>query len=128
MTNKDFVRVDGLCHDFWGWGVEDVELCEAIHREGIKINRPQNITTGRKGTFLHVHSRSRIRDRVRCFQQDAILFNRRKPNTGLKTTKYTILDVQEHSIDGSQFTLINVEVPCDKKVTPWCMCETASGR
>jgi len=89
---------------------------------GLKVHRPQNISTGSMNTFNHIHDRvHRRRDTAKCFNQKEET-RRRDKKTGLGTIKYRISGRKELAIDGTKLTVLNVNLECDKKLTPWCDC------
>jgi len=121
LTNEDYEKTDGMSNLFWGWGLEDDELYVNLRTNNIKINRPEGITTGKNGTFWDIHSNHRTRDKIKCFEQDVQL-PVRSPNAGLKSTKYGIKRVEDYKFNEATVTIIDVDVECDRKITPWCEC------
>lgn len=121
-SNKDYEMLDGMSNHFWGWGLEDDELLINIHERNVKVTRPKGITTGKNGTFIDIHSEKRTRDIVKCYGQDGQV-PIRSSDSGLKFTKYLIQSVNDHATDDARFTIIDVELECDRKVTPWCECK-----
>lgn len=117
MTNEDFVAAEGFCTEYWGLALEDDEFRVNMIKHGLKIDQPQNVTAG----FLRIQSRSRANPQ-KCLSKGE-LHRERPPNTGLEATKYSIESVVERSIDGARFTMLNVQVPCDRENTPWCDCD-----
>jgi xylosylprotein 4-beta-galactosyltransferase len=114
-----------MSNKYWGWGLEDDEFYVRLKDAGLKVHRPQNITTGITDTFNHIHDRAhRRRDTVKCFNQKEET-RKRDTKTGLDTIKYSISDRQELAIDGVKVTVLSVNLQCDKKVTPWCDCSEA---
>lgn len=113
-----------MSNKYWGWGLEDDEFYVRLKDAGLKVHRPQNISTGMSDTFSHIHDRAhRRRDTAKCFNQKDETRKRDKL-TGLNTIKYSISDRKEMAIDGIKFTVINVNLDCDKDFTPWCLpCE-----
>lgn len=47
---------------------------------------------------------------------------KRDRETGLDNVAYKILDVINVTISASQLTILNIELSCDKILTPWCEC------
>lgn len=122
LKNSDFQLVNGMSNKYWGWGLEDDEFYVRLKDAGIKVHRPQNITTGTASTFNHIHDRAhRRRDTVKCFNQKEET-RKRDTKTGLDTIKYQISERQELTIDKVPVTVISVNLECDRKVTPWCDC------
>jgi len=56
LTSKDFLKLNGLSNRYWGWGLEDDEFYLRMKQGGVKVNRPENITTGPTNTFKWVFS------------------------------------------------------------------------
>jgi xylosylprotein 4-beta-galactosyltransferase len=111
-----------MSNKYWGWGLEDDEFYVRLRDAGLKVNRPDNISTGTTDTFSHIHDRAhRRRDTTKCFNQKEETRKRDK-KTGLDTVKYSISDQKELAIDGVKVTVLNVKLECDKSFTPWCEC------
>lgn len=122
LKNEDYQLVNGMSNKYWGWGLEDDEFYVRLKDAGLKVQRPQNITTGTADTFSHIHDRAhRRRDTVKCYNQKEET-RKRDTKTGLNTIKYSISRRQELAIDGVKITVLSVNLECDKKVTPWCDC------
>lgn len=123
VANKDFKRVNGLSNQYWGWGLEDEEFREQLHVFGVGIIRPDRnlVTTGHNDTFLDTHTGRRVRDDKLCHTENKP-YTHRHQNDGVNTTKYNITDVRELTISGAKLTILNVDFPCDRNVTPWCDC------
>lgn len=76
-------------------------------------------------TFVHNHDRlHRRRDTVKCYNQKEET-RRRDRRTGLSSIKFNISTRRELTIDGVRVTVLNVNLECDKNVTPWCDCTDA---
>lgn len=116
--------VNGMSNLYYGWGGEDDEFRYQILKFNIKINRPENITTGKFETFRKTHRKGRKRDQKRCLGQEFQYktVRRRDPNDGLNSTRFNIAAIREPVIDGSKITILNIELICDKMDTPWCEC------
>ncbi|VVC96009.1 unnamed protein product [Leptidea sinapis] len=97
ITKEHFELVKGMSNNYWGWGLEDDEFYVRLKDAGLKVFRPENITTGIENTF---------RDRI----------------TGVHDVKYSIYSTNSVVIDKLPITVINVELICDKNITPWCQC------
>lgn len=81
--------------------------------------------TDNTNTFVHNHDRShRRRDTAKCYNQKDET-RKRDVKTGLDTISYHLSEVYELAIDGIKVTVLNVQLECDKKFTPWCDCENA---
>lgn len=125
VPNDIFERIDGMNNYFWGWDHEDNEFHHLLERNNITIRRQtKHVGTSYEDTVLHLHTdKGRPRDWFRCKNQTTNSNALRDPKAGLKFTKYDMIDVQEILIEGYEATFLNVQLVCDKKVTPWCDCE-----
>ena len=111
-----------MSNKYWGWGLEDDEFYVRLKDAGLKVHRPQDISTGISDTFNHIHDRAhRRRDTAKCFNQKEET-RKRDTKTGLNTIKYNISDRKELAIDGVKVTVLNINLECDRKFTPWCDC------
>ena len=120
MTNKQFEMCNGMSNIFWGWGREDDELYLRFKDNGLQLYRPTNLTTG-YDTFDHIHDKvKRPRDYNRYGDQKKVQFQRDR-STGLDTLKYTLLSEVHMTIKDAPCVIYNVELHCDKDVTPWCI-------
>lgn len=108
---------------YWGWGLEDEEFRENIRKYGVHIDRPDRtlVTTSHNDTFLDTHTGRRVRDERRCHTEKKLIATRFDID-GANVTKVNITAVRELTIDGAQVTILNVDYPCDKELTPWCDC------
>jgi xylosylprotein 4-beta-galactosyltransferase len=114
-----------MSNKYWGWGLEDDEFYVRLKDAGLKIFRPENITTDMTNTFDHIHDRAhRRRDTTKCYNQKEETRKRDK-KTGLNTIKYIISEKRELTIDNTRATVLNVNLECDKSSTPWCDCSEA---
>ena len=59
ISRKDFQLLNGMSNRYWGWGLEDDEFGFRIREAKLVIQRPSldEITTGKKNTFYHYHSK-----------------------------------------------------------------------
>lgn len=74
----------------------------------------------------HIHDRKhRKRDTIKCFNQREIT-RKRDRLTGLDTLKYAVVSQRNVTIDGARAVVVNVQLECDKTVTPWCECEAST--
>ncbi|CAD7084637.1 unnamed protein product [Hermetia illucens] len=122
VRREHYEKMDGMSNKYWGWGLEDDEFYVRIRDAGLKVSRPENITTGPENTFSHIHDRKhRKRDTEKCYNQKEVT-RKRDRETGLKTVKYRISDVRQLTIDGAAVTVLNIHLECDHKSTPWCDC------
>jgi xylosylprotein 4-beta-galactosyltransferase len=123
ITTGDFQLVNGMSNKYWGWGLEDDEFYVRMRDARFKVTRPGNLTTDKTNTFWHNHDTSRRkRDFAKCYHQKEVT-RRRDRYTGLKDVKYQVVARHHMKIDNIPFTLLNIELECDKVLTPWCECE-----
>lgn len=128
ITIDHFEMVNGMSNKYWGWGLEDDEFFVRLHDANLQIHRPENITTGTSNTFWHNHDRNkRKRDMTKCFNQQEIT-RKRDRITGLHDIKYTINTKHDMIIDKCPFTVFNIELECDKNLTPWCECDDGKNK
>lgn len=126
ISSEHFQLVNGMSNKYWGWGLEDDEFYVRLKDAGLKVSRPENITTGTSHTFWHNHDRvKRKRDMTKCYNQQEVT-RRRDRNTGLKDVNYNVISKYEMTIDECPFTLFNIALECDHVLTPWCVCEDSS--
>jgi xylosylprotein 4-beta-galactosyltransferase len=123
VTNEVFRLVNGMSNIYWGWGLEDDEFYVRLKQSKIQVKRPTGIETGKSHTFKHIHINklNRVRDTAKCFDQ----WNktrRRDRLTGLNTLKYNLQSVTQTKIEDAPIVLLNVELDCDIKISPWCDC------
>lgn len=123
LSYHDYQLINGMSNRFWGWGKENEEFQENFKKFGLKVTRPENIATGRNGSFLDIHAPHRHRDSQKCFSQTNQTTDHRDANDGANSTKYKILKVKDLTVGGSKVTVLNVELDCNKNVTPWCECD-----
>lgn len=62
---------------------------------------------------------------TKCFNQREIT-RKRDRITGLNNVIYQISAVKNCTIDGASLTILNIELSCNRKVTPWCDCSDAT--
>jgi len=119
LTMTQFNELNGMSNKFWGWGREDDEFYMRMVDSNYKIFRHgSEITTG-YNTFKHEHSVERKRDYAKLPGQKKSMFSR-DHDTGLSTLVYNQKKRSELTIDGYPCTVIDVELECDKNLTPWC--------
>ncbi|KAL0811542.1 hypothetical protein ABMA28_009928 [Loxostege sticticalis] len=122
INREHFELVNGMSNNYWGWGLEDDEFYVRLKDAGLKVTRPANITTGPENTFRHVHDKTyRRRDMRKCFNQREVT-RRRDRVTGLHDVKYKHYSTHKVTVDNLPITVLNIELLCDKNVTPWCQC------
>lgn len=59
---------------------------------------------------------------TKCFNQREVT-RKRDRQTGLDNVNHQITDVKNLTIDGASLTVLNIQFMCDKKITPWCICD-----
>lgn len=119
VKREHFQQMNGMSNKYWGWGLEDDEFYVRILDAELKITRPKNIGTGVNDTFRHTHNRlHRKRDTEKCFNQKEVT-RKRDRETGLDTIQYKINGVNSLAINGIPVTVVNVNLTCDTKSTPW---------
>ncbi|CAH2234742.1 jg20969 [Pararge aegeria aegeria] len=122
IKREDFDLVNGMSNNYWGWGLEDDEFYVRLRDAGLKVRRPDNISTGPENTFKHIHDKTyRKRDMRKCYNQREVT-RRRDRVTGIHDVKYNIHSTHNVTIDSLPVTVINVELICNKTATPWCQC------
>ncbi|XP_017777118.1 PREDICTED: beta-1,4-galactosyltransferase 7 [Nicrophorus vespilloides] len=122
VKREHFQLVNGMSNKYWGWGLEDDEFYVRLRDAHLNVTRPTNILTGMNDTFKHIHDKNhRKRDTVKCFNQREVT-RKRDRHTGLHDVKYKILAVHNLTVDSTPVTVVNIQLTCDKAVTPWCDC------
>jgi len=125
ISREHFYLANGMSNRYWGWGLEDDEFHRRLVESHLKIQRPINITTGTEATFRHFHSaKVRKRDMALCYNQQKIT-RKRDRETGLKTVSFKMGRTFQNCIDNVAYTLLNVELLCDRNKTGWCDCKDA---
>lgn len=72
--------------------------------------------------YSHIHNRNhRKRDTQKCYNQKEST-RKRDRQTGLNTLKYKIQSIHNITIDAIAITVVNIQLECDIKDTPWCDC------
>lgn len=72
--------------------------------------------------FRHIHDKNhRKRDTTKCYNQREVT-RKRDRQTGLHDVNYTISSIKSMTIDDAPLTILNIELICDHKLTPWCDC------
>ncbi|KAF2905097.1 hypothetical protein ILUMI_01081 [Ignelater luminosus] len=122
VNREHFGLVNGMSNKYWGWGLEDDEFFVRLRDANLNVTRPVNITTGTNNTFRHIHDKNhRKRDTTKCYNQREIT-RKRDRQTGLHDVNYTISSIKSMTIDDAPLTILNIELICDHKLTPWCDC------
>ena len=73
-----------------------------------------------------MHGANRARDYAKCFDQ-LKRTRRRDRLTGLNNVNYTITSIQGAVIGNAPVTVLNVELHCDRAMSPWCECNDGAG-
>uniref|UniRef100_A0AC34GVR3 Beta-1,4-N-acetylgalactosaminyltransferase n=1 Tax=Panagrolaimus sp. ES5 TaxID=591445 RepID=A0AC34GVR3_9BILA len=122
LTMEDYKLVNGMSNKYWGWGLEDDEFYLRLRDANLleHLQRPDNLNTSRGDTFLHVHdAKKRARDQIYTPLQKQ-MSHRRDRTSGLFSVNYMIADRQLLKIEGITALVINIELICDRKWTPYC--------
>ncbi|XP_059045543.1 beta-1,4-galactosyltransferase 7 [Achroia grisella] len=122
IKNEHYELVKGMSNNYWGWGLEDDEFYVRLKDAGLIVRRPENIDTGPKDTFKHIHDKTyRRRDMRKCYNQREVT-RRRDRVTGVHDVAYKLWGRHNVTIDSLPITVLNVELLCNKSLTPWCQC------
>lgn len=119
LTRDQYRKVNGLSNLFWGWGREDDELYIRMMEAGMKVYRPEGITTG-LNTFKHLHDKTKRKRDQRSFYNQYKVSRTRDRKTGLHDVQYKIVKKYQTTIEGAPVVIVNVEVECDYARTPFC--------
>jgi len=72
--------------------------------------------------FRHNHDRTiRKRDMTKCYNQREVT-RKRDRHTGLHNINYFVKKKHELLIDGVPTLVLDIELKCNKTLTPWCLC------
>lgn len=76
--------------------------------------------------FRHNHDRTiRKRDMIKCYNQREVT-RKRDRRTGLHNVNYVVKKKHELLIDSIPTLVIDIELRCNKTLTPWCLCSEYS--
>lgn len=123
ITSHDFESVDGMSNRYYGWGLEDDEFSARVKEKGLQIKRPKGINQER--AFVHNHKKSQKRDTAKLFDQMEVT-KRRDRETGLHNVMYRQIAERVVTISGSPCVVHDIELICDRRLTPWCEKTSAS--
>jgi len=119
INNKQFELINGMSNRYFGWGLEDDDFYARVRAANLPILRPQNLSTDRTNTFLHIHNNQK-RDSFKSKEQQDVL-RRRDKQTGLSNIRFSINAKHNITIDDHyDCTVYNIELSCNTKETPWC--------
>lgn len=121
VRKEDFLKTNGMSNRYWGWGREDDDLYMRFKEANLSVQRPDvgKFKTGKRFTFWHNHDPDkRPRDKKRYAKQKKESLVR--DSTGLDSVQYRIDSVDELTINGYPFTVIDVVLFCNKLDTHWC--------
>ena len=119
---SDFENMNGMSNKYWGWGREDDEFYVRLGKANGKIVRPTGLTTG-YDTFKHIHDKEhRKRDYFRTKEQKSDQWVA-DSSGGFDTLKYTVKARYNLGVDSHSVTILDTELDCDRKETPWCFVE-----
>ncbi|XP_074642346.1 beta-1,4-galactosyltransferase 7-like [Tubulanus polymorphus] len=119
LTREHFYEVGGLTNLFWGWGKEDDEFYVRMMQAGLQVRRPEGITTGYE-TFYHIHDRHKRKRDFAKYENQKQVTSKRDYKTGIRNVKYQVLSRIPLVVDGANITVINVQLTCDYRLTPFC--------
>jgi xylosylprotein 4-beta-galactosyltransferase len=122
LTLDDFKLVNGMSNKYWGWGLEDDEFYLRLRDAHLleNLQRPDNLTTGRGDTFLHIHNdKQRVRDQIYTPLQKQ-MSHRRDRTSGLFSVDYKIANRKLLKIEGITASIIDIELICNRTWTPYC--------
>jgi hypothetical protein len=99
FDEESFLKVNGYCNEFWGWGAEDDDMFGRCKDGGFNLSRRTNMYS----SLDH----ERIIDN-KLYHKNLDILNKRLEwrNEGLKTLQYTILETEENTL----YTKIKVEI------------------
>ncbi|CAK5127012.1 unnamed protein product [Meloidogyne enterolobii] len=122
ITLNDFIKINGMSNNFWGWGLEDDEFFQRLREAGLSknITRPDGLNTSRSNTFLHIHNKSDKRDYV---QADYKKKRRRGRDrlSGLSNLNYTLISKYQTKINQTNILIINIKLFCNFNEFPECL-------
>ncbi|CAK5091557.1 unnamed protein product [Meloidogyne enterolobii] len=122
ITLNDFIKINGMSNNFWGWGLEDDEFFQRLREAGLSknITRPDGLNTSRSNTFLHIHNKSDKRDYV---QTDYKKKRRRGRDrlSGLSNLNYTLISKYQTKINQTKILIINIKLFCNFNEFPECL-------
>lgn len=112
MTLEDFYKVNGMSNNYWGWGLEDDDFYFRLKFNGLanNITRPENLSTNRSNTFLHLHTRKR--DYKKNEYREKRLRGRDQIG-GLTTLNYSLIGEQLQRVKQVEFIVYNVKLHCN---------------
>ncbi|KNC86034.1 hypothetical protein SARC_01793 [Sphaeroforma arctica JP610] len=119
MSKANYMQINGFSNKFWGWGKEDDEFRRRILLQDLQIYRPPQLKSGQKSTFIHIHGEERERDTKRTGGQRKI-FDTTDVTNGYNTTTWDDACINQITIANRQVNMVEVNLMCDKKETPWC--------
>ena len=118
----DFEKMNGMSNKYWGWGREDDEFYVRMKKANGKIVRPTGLKTG-YDTFKHIHDKEhRKRDYTRTAEQKKDQWVADEVG-GYNNLKYSVKKRYKVGVDGYEVTVLDTELECDRKETPWCWIE-----
>ena len=88
---------------------------------GMKIYRPNNLSTNNTNTFRHIHNKG-------VHKRDYAKYGKQKeegrkiyPEMGFNTTKYELINKEmKKSNQGIEYFMLDVKIECDYNLTSWC--------
>jgi xylosylprotein 4-beta-galactosyltransferase len=125
VNKKNYIKVNGMSNRFFGWGREDDEFYMRLKEADMNIYRPVTLKfkSDSTNTFKHNHCPiKRQRDYYQSRKQKTDSF-KRDPLTGLDTIQYRIQNHETLNVGNYSCVIVNVELYCNKQLTPWCESE-----
>uniref|UniRef100_A0A914LBF5 Beta-1,4-galactosyltransferase 7 n=1 Tax=Meloidogyne incognita TaxID=6306 RepID=A0A914LBF5_MELIC len=122
ITLNDFIKINGMSNNFWGWGLEDDEFFQRLREAGLSnnITRPDGLNTSRSNTFLHVHNKSDKRDYVHADYKKKRRRGRDRLS-GLSNINYTLISKYQTKINQTNILIINIKLFCNFNEFPECL-------
>jgi xylosylprotein 4-beta-galactosyltransferase len=122
INKKHYLKVNGMSNRFFGWGREDDEFYMRLKEANLTVYRPnvKNFNSDKTNTFLHNHvDIKRKRDYSKNNKQKRDAFKRDR-HTGLDNIEYRVQNTETLYIGNYSCQIINVQLFCNKILTPWC--------
>jgi xylosylprotein 4-beta-galactosyltransferase len=121
ITCKDFERVNGMSSLYWGWGREDDNFYVRMKTAGMRIYRPNNLSTNYTNTFEHIHDKTVHKRDYANYGKQKEEGRKINPEMGFNTTKYAIINNEKKKTkEGIEYIMLDVKIECDYNLTSWC--------
>lgn len=118
ISNSDFIKVNGMSNEYWGWGREDDDLFRRFKKLNIPIIREKNYSFSNKSYFIHDHLKNekRAKSNLRKNTQVTFVYNKilrsRSFHSGLSNVDFSLLRIRTINSDLYTYTLIQVILKC----------------